>query len=76
MTIQISKDGVEQSVKPRYLSRFLEQGWTEVSNASPKKPSKGKVTVHAEVIEQSVQQEQVVQEEVPPTNPPINQQGE
>jgi hypothetical protein len=76
MKIQITKDGVQQEIKERYLSRFLEQGWTEVSNASPKKPSKAKVVVHAEVIEQNVQQEQVVQEEVLPTNPPINQQGE
>ena len=76
MTIQITKDNVVQTVKPRYLSRFLEQGWTEVSNASPKKPSKAKITAIAEVIEQSVQVEQVVQEEVLPTNPPINQQGE
>jgi hypothetical protein len=76
MTIQIIKDGVVETIKPRYLNRFLEQGWTEVSNASPKKPSKNKVVVSAEVIEQNVQQEQVVQEEVLPTNPPINQQGE
>lgn len=76
MKIQIIKDGVQQEVKERFLSRFLEQGWTEVSNASPKKPSKNKVVVSAEVIEQNVQIEQVVQEEVPPTNPPINQQGE
>ena len=76
MKIQITKDGVQQEVKERYLSRFLEQGWTEVSNTSPKKPSKNKLVVNAEVIEQSVQEEQVVQEEVPPTNPPITNQGE
>jgi hypothetical protein len=76
MLIEITKDGVVDRVKQRYLNRFLEQGWTEVSNASPKKPSKAKITAVAEVIEQSVQVEQVVQEEVPPTNPPINQQGE
>jgi hypothetical protein len=76
MLIEITKDGVVERVKPRYLSRFLEQGWTEVSNTSPKKVSKAKITATADVIEQSVQVEQVVQEEVLPTNPPINQQGE
>jgi hypothetical protein len=76
MLIQITKDGVTQEIKARYLSRFLEQGWTEVSNTSPKKPSKAKITAVAEVIEQTVQEEQVVQEEVLPINPPINQQGE
>ena len=76
MLIEITKDGVVERVKPRYLNRFLEQGWTEVSNTSPKKISKAKITATADVIEQSVQVEQVVQEEVPPTNPPINQQGE
>ena len=74
--IQVTKDNQVELIKPRYLNRFLEQGWTEVSNTSPKKVSKAKITATADVIEQSVQIEQVVQEEVPPTNPPINQQGE
>jgi hypothetical protein len=76
MLIEITKDGVVVRVKQSRLSRFLEQGWTEVSNTSPKKVSKAKITATADVIEQSVQVEQVVQEEVLPTNPPINQQGE
>lgn len=76
MNIQITKDGVVESIKPRYLNRFLEQGWTEVSNTSPKKVSKAKITAHADVIEQPVLEEPVVQEELPPINPPINQQGE
>jgi hypothetical protein len=76
MKVEITKDGVVQEIKLRYLTRFLEQGWTEVSNTSPKKISKAKITATADVIEPPVQEEPVVQEESPPINPPINQQGE
>lgn len=72
--IKVEKDGVVNEIKERYLTRFLDTGWTVVSNTSPKKLSKNKIKVDAEV-EQTVETESV-QEEVPPTNPPENNQGE
>jgi hypothetical protein len=72
--IKIEKDGVVHEVKERYLNRFLDTGWAVVSDTTPKKLSKNKIKVTAEV-EQTVETESV-QEEVPPTNPPNNIQGE
>lgn len=72
--IKIEKGGVVHEVKERYLNRFLDTGWAVVSDTTPKKLSKNKVKVLAEV-EPAVETEPV-QEEVPPTNPPNNIQGE
>jgi hypothetical protein len=72
--IKIEKDGVVQEIKERYLNRFLDTGWAVVSDTTPKKLSKNKIKVTAEV-EPAVETEPV-QEEVPPTNPPNNIQGE
>lgn len=47
----IQKDGEKQQVKDRYLNKFLEQGWTKVSDTSPKKISKNVIKATADVIE-------------------------
>ena len=51
----LEKDGVQQNVKDRYLNKFLEQGWTQVSDTSPKKISKNVIKASADVIEPTVQ---------------------
>lgn len=73
--VKVELDGVVQEVKERYLNRFLEKGWTEVSNTSPKKLSKNKIKVDADV-EQVVETEPVQEELILPINPPTINQGE
>lgn len=53
------------TVKDRYLNKFLEQGWTQVSDTSPKKFSKNVIKASAEVVEQEV-----------PSNPPNEDKGD
>jgi hypothetical protein len=73
--VKIEKDGIVQEVKERYLNRFLDTGWAVVSDTTPKKLSKNKIIKVDAEVEPAVETEPV-QEEVPPTNPPINIQGE
>jgi hypothetical protein len=62
----LEKDGVRQNVKGRYLNKFLEQGWTQVSDASPKKISKNVIKASADVIVPQVEE----------SNPPQEIKGE
>jgi hypothetical protein len=61
----LEKDGVRQNVKERYLNKFLEQGWTHVSDTSPKKISKNVIKASADVIEPAT----IIVEDVQ-SNPP------
>jgi hypothetical protein len=62
----LEKDGVRQNVKERYLNKFLEQGWTHVSDTSPKKISKNVIKASADVIVPQVEE----------SNPPNDIKGE
>lgn len=72
--IKVEKNGVVNEIKERYLNRFLDTGWAVVSDTTPKKLSKNKIKILAE--EEPAVETEPVQEEVPPTNPPSNIQGE
>jgi hypothetical protein len=62
----LEKDGVQKTVKERYLNKFLEQGWTQVSDTSPKKISKNVIKASADVIVPQVEE----------SNPPNDIKGE
>jgi hypothetical protein len=71
MSYLLEKDGVQQTVKERYLNKFLEQGWTKVSDTSPKKISKNVIKASADVIEPPT----IVVEDIQ-SNPPQEIKGE
>jgi hypothetical protein len=71
MKYLLEKDGVRQEVKERYLNKFLEQGWTKVSDTSPKKISKNVIKAVADVIESSAAVVEDIQ-----SNPPQEIKGE
>ena len=52
--ITVTKDGVTQDIKHRYLQNFLDRGWTESKPKSKKKSAVDvKVEATADVIEEA-----------------------
>ena len=74
--VNITKDGVTQLIKHRYLQNFLDQGWSVEGESKPKSKKKSAVdyTIEAtaDVIEEATPP--IVEEEE--SSMPITNQGE
>ena len=61
MKITVTKDGVTQEVKERYLQNFIDRGWTTSEDKVISKVGKAKAT--ADILEEDIPQIEMEEEE-------------
>lgn len=61
MKITVTKDGVTQEVKERYLQNFIDRGWTTTEDKVISKVGKAKAT--ADILEEDIPQIEMEEEE-------------
>jgi len=61
MKITVTKDGVTQEVKERYLQNFIDRGWTTTEDKVISKVGKAKAT--ADILEEDIPQIEMEEQE-------------